>query len=53
MLGDPGEADADEVERIEDVVRGEEDPGDEAYKGVLDLHDDVQEDVERAEECVQ
>ena len=53
MLGDPGKADADEVERIKDVVRGEEDLGDEAYQGVLDLHDDVKEDVERAKECVQ
>ena len=41
MLGDPGKADADEIERIEDIVCGEEDLGDEAKKGVLDLHDDV------------
>ena len=52
MLDHPGEADADEVERIEDIVRGEEDLGGEAYQGVLDLHDDIKEDVERAEECI-
>ena len=52
VLGDPGEADADEVQRIEDIVCGEEDPGDQADQGVCDLHDDVKKDIKRAEKCV-
>ena len=52
VLGDPGEADADKVERVEDIVCGEEDLGDLADQGVCDLHNDVKKDIKRAEKCV-
>ena len=52
VLGDPGEADADKVETIEDIVCGEEDLGDLADQGVCDLHNDVKKDIKRAEKCV-
>ena len=52
VLGDPGEADADKVETIEDIVCGEEDLGGLADQGVCDLHNDVKKDIKRAEKCV-
>ena len=53
MLDDPGEADASEVEGSDDVVCGEDDLGDKDDCWVCNLHNDLKEDIERAEESVQ
>ena len=52
VFDDPGEADADKVENSEDVVSGEDKLGGEDYSGVCNIHYDLEEDVERAEEYV-
>ena len=52
MLDDPGKPDAGEVEGGDDVVCGEDDLGDEDDCWVCNLHNDLEEDVERAEESV-
>ena len=52
VFDDPGEADAEEVEGTDDVVCGEDDLGDEDYFWVRNLHNYLEEDIERTEESV-
>ena len=52
VFDDPCEADAGEVEGSDDVVCGEYDLRDEDDCWVCNLHIDLEEDVERAEESV-
>ena len=52
MFDDPGEPDAGEVEGSDDVVRVEDDLGDEDDCWVCNLHNDLEEDIERAKESV-
>ena len=52
VFDDPGEADADKVKNRDDVVSGEDKLGGEDYSGVCNIHNDLEEDVERAQEYV-
>ena len=52
VFDDPGEADADKVENRDDVVSGEDKLGGEDYIRVCNIHNDLEEDVERAQEYV-
>ena len=52
VLDDPGEADTDEVENSEGVVRGEDNLGGVDDRRVCNIHNDLEEDVERTQECV-
>ena len=52
VLDDPGEADTDEVENSEGVVSGEDNLGSEDDRRVCNIHNDLEEDVERTQECV-
>lgn len=52
MFDDPGEADAGEIENSEDVVSDEDKLRGEDDSGMCDIHNDLKEDVERAQKCV-